>query len=125
MFLSVEYNCLVEYNCTSAWCYLLFDLFQIEYAMKVSNLIQGFRILITYFSHIYHLELGTSPADLPQDGSEQLPRPLLVIKGTTPTTVTLEWEWSLLPEQIAGADVLYSVLILGSKFHSNINSSLW
>lgn len=85
----------------------------------------GFRTLIVYYGCICHLGLGTSPEDLPQDGSEQLPRPLLVIKGTTPTTVTLEWEWSLLPEQIAGADILYSVLILGSKFHSNINSSLW
>ena len=92
---------------------------------KRLNPILGFRTLITYLSHICHLGLGTSPADLPHDGSEQLPRPLLVIKGTTPTTVTLEWEWSLLPEQIAGADVLYSVLILGSKFHSNITSSLW
>ena len=61
-----------------------------------------------------------------QDESEQLlPRPILVIKGTTPTTVTLEWEWTLLPEQIAGSDIVYSVLILGSKFHSNINSSFW
>ena len=85
----------------------------------------GFRLPTTYFGVICHLGLGTSPEDLPQGGSEQLPRPLLVIKGTTPTTVTLEWEWSLLPERIAGADVLYSVLILGSKFHSNINSSLW
>ncbi|KAL9960972.1 hypothetical protein ACROYT_G034482 [Oculina patagonica] len=68
--------------------------------------------------------LDTSHDDYPQDGSEQLlPRPLLVIKGTTPTTVTLEWEWTLLPEQIAGADIVFSVLILGSKFHSNINSS--
>lgn len=69
---------------------------------------------------------GISHDDYPQDGSEQLlPRPLLVIKGTTPTTVTLEWEWTLLSEQIAGADIVYSVLILGSKFHSNINSSFW
>lgn len=72
------------------------------------------------------LGLGTSHDDYPQDESEQLlPKPLLVIKGTTPTAVTLEWEWTLLPEQIAGADIVYSVLILGSKFHGNINSSFW
>lgn len=70
--------------------------------------------------------LDTSHDDYPEDGFEQLlPRPLLVIKGTTPTAVTLEWEWTLLPEQIAGADIVYSVLTLGSKFHSNVNSSFW
>ncbi|KAJ7382965.1 hypothetical protein OS493_031741 [Desmophyllum pertusum] len=67
---------------------------------------------------------GASHDHNPQDESQQLlPRPLLVIKGTTPITVTLEWEWTLLAEHIAGADIVYSVLILGSKFHSDINSS--
>ena len=71
-------------------------------------------------------ELDASHKDIAQDRSEQpLPRPLLVIKGTTPTTLTLEWEWTLLPEQIADSDIVYSVLALGSKFHSNINSSFW
>lgn len=59
------------------------------------------------------------------DGSEHLPRPLLVIKGTTPTAVTLEWEWTLQPKQIAGADIVYSVFSLGRKFHSDINSNFW
>ncbi|PFX18395.1 Titin [Stylophora pistillata] len=58
-----------------------------------------------------------------QGGSKHLPRPLLVIKGTTPTTVTLEWEWNLLPGQIVGADIVYSVFALGRKFHSDINSN--
>ena len=60
---------------------------------------------------------------VPEESEQLLPRPLLVIKGTTPTVVTLEWEWTLLPDQIAGADIVYSVLIIGSKFHSNIDSS--
>lgn len=60
------------------------------------------------------------------DVSEQLlPRPLLVIKGTSSGTVTLEWEWALLPEQIGDWDIVYSVLVLGSKFQTNINSSFW
>ena len=62
---------------------------------------------------------------VPKESEQLLPRPLLVIKGTTPTVVTLEWEWTLLPDQIAGADIVYSVLIIGSKFHSNVDSSFW
>ncbi|XP_068713854.1 uncharacterized protein [Montipora foliosa] len=61
--------------------------------------------------------------DMQDISAQRLPRPLLVIKGTTPATVTLEWEWTLLPEQIAGSDIVYTVLILGSKFQSNINSN--
>ena len=63
--------------------------------------------------------------DMQDISAQHLPRPLLVIKGTTPATVTLEWEWTLLPEQIAGSDIVYTVLILGSKFQSNINSNFW
>ena len=67
----------------------------------------------------------TCKDSIPEESTQLLPRPLLVIKGTTPTIVTLEWEWTLLPDQIAGADIVYSVLIIGTKFHGNIDSSFW
>lgn len=71
-------------------------------------------------------EIATSSAGESLQASQKpLPRPLLVVKGTTPTTVTLEWEWTLLPEQIAGSDIVYTVLVLGRKFQSNVNSNFW